>query len=171
VPRLKVLNFSRPTAAKNGPMKPIVFSCEGTLPRAPEEIASQILDLANWPAYTGFWPLPGIKRAEFEVRTPEIVGTRFRVTDTDGSSHVEEIVEWQPTHRLQLRMHDFSAPLSRFATRFEETWQFERTNEGTLPLGDFALAQASHRSAPPPIGRSRSVVAVNHSNAGQARRK
>jgi hypothetical protein len=124
-------------------MKPIVFSCEGTLPRAPEEIASQILDLANWPAYTGFWPLPGIKRAEFEVCTPEIVGTRFRVTDTDGSSHVEEIVEWQPTHRLQLRMHDFSAPLSRFATRFEETWQFERTNEGTEVIRSFELYATS----------------------------
>jgi hypothetical protein len=124
-------------------MKPIVFSCEGTLPRAPEEIASQILDLANWPAFTGFWPLPGIKTAEFETRTPEIVGSRFRVTDTDGSSHVEEIVEWQPTHRLQLRMHDFSAPLSRFATRFEETWQFERTNEGTEVIRSFELYATS----------------------------
>ena len=57
-------------------MKPIVFSCEGTVPLAPEDIAGQILDLANWPAYTGFWPLPGIQEPpSSEVRTPEIVGT------------------------------------------------------------------------------------------------
>jgi hypothetical protein len=32
-------------------MKPITFSCTETLTLAPEEIAGQILDLANW---TGF---------------------------------------------------------------------------------------------------------------------
>ena len=50
-------------------MKPITFSCEATLPLAPEGIASQILDLANWPDFTGFSFVPGIKTAEFEVRT------------------------------------------------------------------------------------------------------
>ena len=129
-------------------MKPIVFSCAGTVPLAPEDIAGQILDLANWPAYTGFWPLPGIKSAEFEVRTPEIVGTRFRVTDTNGSTHVEEIVEWQPSHRLQIRMHDFAPPLSRLATRFEEIWHFERTSQGTAVIRSFELHPTSPFAKP-----------------------
>ena len=73
--------------------------------------------------------LPGIKAAEFEARTPEVVGTRIRVTNTDGSSHVEEIVEWEPDRRLRLRMGEFSPPLSRLATGFDETWEFERTGE------------------------------------------
>ena len=80
-------------------MKSITFSCEETLAMPPEEIARQILDLDLWPGFEGYGPLPGIRAAEFEARTPEVVGTRIRVTNTDGSSHVEEIVEWEPDRR------------------------------------------------------------------------
>jgi uncharacterized protein YndB with AHSA1/START domain len=103
-------------------MKPITFTCEETLPLAPEDIARQILDLTKWPEFHGYGPIPGIKVAEFEVQTPGIVGSRIRVTNGDGSSHVEEIVEWEPNHRLRLEMMAFSAPLSRLATGFEEMW-------------------------------------------------
>ena len=102
-------------------MKPITFTCEETLHLAPEDIAQQILDLTKWPEFHGYGPIPGIKVAEFEVQTPGIVGSRIRVTNQDGSSHVEEIVEWEPDHRLRLEMKEFSAPLSRLATGFEET--------------------------------------------------
>src|ERR1700738_1116237 len=94
-------------------MKPITFVCEATLGAAPEEIARQILDVTKWLDFKGFGPLPGIRVAEVEIRTPDIVGSRIRVTNTDGSKHVEEIVEWQPDHRLQLNMKNFSRPLSR----------------------------------------------------------
>ena len=120
-------------------MNPITFSCEETLPLAPDEIARQILDLTKWPDFHGFGPLPGIKVAVFEVQTPGIVGSRIRVTNRDGSSHIEEIVEWQPDHRLRLHMKDFSAPLSRWATEFEETWEFQRTANGTHVTRSFRL--------------------------------
>ena len=112
-------------------MKPITFTCEETLLLAPEEVARQILELTKWSDFRGYWPIPGIKVAEFDVQTPCITGTRIRVTNLDGSSHVEEIVEWQPDHRIRLEMKEFSAPLSRWATRFEETWEFKRTQKGT----------------------------------------
>jgi hypothetical protein len=87
-------------------MKPITFACHETLPLASEKIAEQILDVAKWPDFRGYGPIPGIKSAEFETRTPNVVGSRIRVTNLDGSSHVEEIVEWQPERRLQLQMGD-----------------------------------------------------------------
>lgn len=77
-------------------MKPITFSCKETLDLTPEDIARQILDVTKWLDFKEFGPLPGIRVAEFEVRTPVIVGSRIRVTNPDGSKHVEEIVEWQP---------------------------------------------------------------------------
>src|SRR3954468_9847780 len=107
-------------------MRPIRVSCSDTLGLAPADIARRILDPANWTDFTGYAVLPGIKAAEYEVRTPGVVGSRIRVTNTDGSSHVEEIVEWQPHQRLRLHMKEFSPPLSRLATMFEETWEFER---------------------------------------------
>ena len=115
-------------------MKPITFTCEATLPFAPEDIARQILDLTRWPEFRGYWPIPGIQAAEFEARTPDIVGSRIRVTSRDGSSHVEEIVEWQPGQRIGLHMKEFSAPLSRLAAGFEETWEFQRAGDATHEL-------------------------------------
>ncbi len=125
-------------------MKPITFTCEETLPLAPEDIARQILDLSKWPDFHGYWPIPGIKDAEFDVQTPGIVGSRIRVTNRDGSSHVEEIVEWELDHRLRLEMKEFSAPLSRLATGFEETWEFKRTGEETHINRSFRLHAKSH---------------------------
>ncbi len=120
-------------------MKPITFTCQETLPLAPEAIAQQILDLTKWPQFQGYGPIPGIKGAAFEIQTPGIVGSRIRVTNGDGSSHVEEIVEWQPHRRLCLEMKEFSAPISRLATGFEETWEFERTGNETHISRSFRL--------------------------------
>lgn len=129
-------------------MKPIRFSCEETLSIPPEQIAEQILDPTRWPGFPGYGVLPGIKAAEFEVRTPEVVGTRIRVTDTDGSSHLEEIVEWEPDRRLRLRMGEFSPPLSYLATGFEETWEFRGIGRDTRVVRSFALHARSSITRP-----------------------
>jgi uncharacterized protein YndB with AHSA1/START domain len=127
---------------------PIRFSCEDTLGSTPEEVARQILDLDLWPGFVGYGPLPGIKAAEFEVRTPEVVGTRIRVTDTDGATHVEEIAEWEPDRRVRLRMGEFSPPLSRLATGFDETFEFERTGGQTRVVRRFDLHPKSTATRP-----------------------
>jgi hypothetical protein len=129
-------------------VKPIRFSCEDTFGSTSEEIARQILDLALWPGFVGYGPLPGVKAAEFEARTPEVVGTRIRVTNTDGSSHVEEIVEWEPTRRIRLWMGEFSPPLSRLATRFNETFEFERAGGQTKVVRTFELHPRSAVARP-----------------------
>jgi hypothetical protein len=120
-------------------MKPITFSCRETVRFAAEEIAHQILDLPRWSDFLGYWPIPGINSAEFVVETPAVVGSRIRVINTDGSTHVEEIVEWQPNERIGIRMTEFSRPLSRFATHFEETWEFKQCDGGIGVLRSFKL--------------------------------
>ena len=129
-------------------MKPITFNCDETLPLSPEDIAGQILDLTKWPDFHGYGPIPGIKSAEFEVRTPCVVGTRIRVNNLDGSSHVEEITEWQPDERIRLEMKEFSPPLSRLASGFEESWEFKRTENGTHVLRSFQLHAKSSLTRP-----------------------
>jgi hypothetical protein len=124
-------------------MKPITFACEATLLLTPQDIARQILDLTKWPDFRGYWPIPGIKVAEFDSKTPGVVGSRIRVTNLDGSSHMEEIVEWQPDCRLGLHMKEFSAPLSKLATRFEETWELKRTGNETHVVRCFRLYPTS----------------------------
>jgi len=53
-------------------MQSIRFSCEAILQRTPEDISPQILDASKWPDFTGFGLIPGIKNAEFEIRTTGI---------------------------------------------------------------------------------------------------
>lgn len=122
-----------------GKMRPITFVCRETLALTPDEMVQQILDLSKWPDFQGYGPIPGIKTAEFEVRTVSVVGTRIRVTNRDGSTHVEEIVEWQPDLLLRLHMHEFSPPLSRLATGMFETWQFQRVDQETRVIRSFEI--------------------------------
>ena len=129
-------------------MKPISFSCQAQLPLPPEEIAGQILDLSKWEDFNGYGLLPGIRHAEFEEEKSNIIGTRIRVTNRDGSTHVEEIVEWDPTRRLLLHMHDFSPPVSHLATRFDELWEFEPTADATLVRRSFKMHAKSALARP-----------------------
>ncbi len=129
-------------------MKPITFACHETLTLAPEAIAEQIIDVSKWPDFRGYGLIPGIKSAEVETRTLNVVGTRIRVTNLDGSSHVEEIVEWKPDRRLQLQIGHFSKPLSRLATAFVETWDFERLGNETRVTRSFELHAKSMMTRP-----------------------
>jgi len=129
-------------------MRPITFTCEETVSITPGDILRQILDPACWPDFKGLGVIPGIRAAHLEVQTPEIVGTRFRVTNTDGSSFVEEIIEWQPDRRLKTRLWDFSAPLSHLATHFEETWEFESVGDKTRVTRFFQLHAKSALTRP-----------------------
>ncbi len=129
-------------------MRAITFHCDATLQHTPEEIARQILEVNNWLDFHGYGPIPGIKTATIELQTPQIVGTRIRVVNQDGSSHVEEIVEWQPQHKLQLRMHEFSAPLARLASHFIETWEFQQIGDATQVVPSFELHALSRPTLP-----------------------
>ena len=113
-------------------MKPWVVVCTKTSRLTGEEIGQQILAIENWPAFEGYGPLPGIAEAHFETRTPDVIGTRIRVQNRDGSTHVEEIVEWKPAERITLEMKEFSRPVSLFASRFIERWEFEPSGDGTF---------------------------------------
>ena len=112
-------------------MKPIEIEIHGHTQQSSQDICLALLDTARWPEFTGYSILPGIKSARFEVRTPNIVGSRIKVQNTDGSSHVEEIVEWDVVNRVALKFQEFQPPLKHLATHFLETWRFEKSANGT----------------------------------------
>lgn len=120
-------------------MPPITFSCRAELHVPPAALAEAILRVENWADFGGFGPIPGIAAAEFETREPGEVGTRIRVSNRDGSRHVEEIKEWKPEHRLVLEMKEFSPPLSRLADRIVETWDVEASGDTTRVCRSFAM--------------------------------
>ena len=121
------------------PIQPITFCRDTTLTQSPEAICARLLELERWPEFRGYGPLPGVAVARFEKRTPEVLGSVIEVRNTDGSRHREEIVHWEPSRRVVLRLSDFSAPLSRLASHFDETWQFALIGEATHVVRCFDL--------------------------------
>lgn len=123
--------------------KPIRFVCQTVLKMKPEAITSRILEVENWSDFRGYGPLPGIRQAVFLKRTANVTGSSIAVTNTDGSTHVEEITRWEPEKRIEMRLHQFSKPLSRLATHFDETWEFDAGENGTQVTRTFALYSQS----------------------------
>lgn len=68
-------------------VKPIVFACRRETTASLAEIVDHILSPENWTTFKGWGPLPGIRSAALERRTPELVGTKFRVVSTNGDRH------------------------------------------------------------------------------------
>lgn len=111
-------------------MEGLVFECTRQLSRTPAEIRAAIADVGRWPEFRGYGPLPGIEAAEYERRTPDVLGSVIRVRNRDGSGHSERILEWSDA-RVVMELGDFTPPLSRFAERFRETWSFEPVGAST----------------------------------------
>ncbi|MEI7848148.1 MAG: SRPBCC family protein [Chloroflexota bacterium] len=112
-------------------MKPIKIKITGMVQKSSQEICSEFLDTERWSKFKGYSILPGIKNAHFVTKTPDILGSRIIVHNTDGSSHVEEIIEWEPVNKISLRFQEFDSPLKYLATHFIEAWNFRKIETGT----------------------------------------
>lgn len=120
-------------------MQPIRFECQALIPATSAEICAAVADVSRWREFTGYGPLPGIAQAEYEQRTPNMVGSRVRVRNTDGSSHREEIYAWNPERQIGLKLYDFTAPVNRVASHFLEEWHFTSQANGTQVTRSFQL--------------------------------
>lgn len=136
------------TKLKEELMRPITFACNKIITTSAAEICSGIADVARWSEFKGYGFLPGILHAEYEKRTSDMIASRIRVRNTDGSGHVEEICEWDPSQKVIMKLHDFTPPLSRLATHFIEEWTFAAENSATLVTRKFQLYQKQSMTRP-----------------------
>ncbi|MEZ4681522.1 MAG: SRPBCC family protein [Caldilineaceae bacterium] len=120
-------------------MQPIRFACSAIIHKSAPAICAEIADLARWPEFAGYGPLPGIARAAYERRTADMVDSRIRVHNTDGSTHVEEIYAWAPEVQVAMRLGEFSPPLCHLASHFTEEWGFADEHGATRVTRAFAL--------------------------------
>jgi hypothetical protein len=112
-------------------MKPIVIKITRHTQKTSQEICSEFLDTDRWSEFEGYFILPGIEKAHFELRTPGLVGSRIQVQNKDGSAHVEEIIQWDVENIISLRFQEFQSPLKNIAAHFIETWEFRKSAYGT----------------------------------------
>lgn len=133
-PRAQTVGRAKPGGSLDGKykkMKPIEIKIVGHVQKSSPDICTEFLDTERWSEFEGYSILPGIKNAHFEVKTPGFVGSRIKVQNKDGSSHIEEIIEWDVTNRIELRFQEFNSPLQNLATHFIETWEFRKSSDGT----------------------------------------
>jgi hypothetical protein len=112
-------------------MKPIEIRIIGVTRKSPQKLCVEFLDTERWSEFQGYAILPGIEHAYFETKTSGWVGSRINVQNKDGSSHIEEIIDWDMGNRVALRLQDFNSPLQHLATHFFETWEFSQSANGT----------------------------------------
>lgn len=112
-------------------IKPVEIKIVGHIKKSSSEICKEVLDTERWSEFKGYSILPGIKSACFELKTQEVVGSRIKVQNNDGSSHVEEIIEWDTANKIALRFQEFDSPLKNITTHFIETWEFRGAPNGT----------------------------------------
>jgi len=112
-------------------MNPIKIEVNTFINLSPRDICSIILDTNEWNKFEGYSFLPGIEKAEFEKQTDSVVGSRIKVTNKDGSTHVEEIIEWDENRKVAFKFQEFDSPLKNFASHFIEEWNFKTFNSRT----------------------------------------
>jgi hypothetical protein len=91
-----------------------------------DEIVAGMFDEANWRAFKKSGLVPGIQDVQIEGSAQSVVGTVFKVKNSDGSHHKETITEYTSSHSLTMRLDEFSSPLNKFASHFREIWTFNR---------------------------------------------
>ncbi len=130
-------------------MHPIGFIVEKTIHNSPKEICKNVLDVETWSSFDGFGLLPGIEKAEFEKRTKKMVGSRIRVKNSDGTDHLEEILEYESGKKIVMKIFDFPTALSYMATHFIEEWNFKKLEKNkTLVTRKFQLYPTSFITRP-----------------------
>jgi len=112
-------------------MKPITLKVKETHQSAPSVLAERILNPGRDRNFVGQDESPGILSATVEQRPAEVIGTRTRVTTDEGTSYIEEIVEWEPDKRVSVEVKEFSDSMASARFRFIESWEFERIDDKT----------------------------------------
>lgn len=105
-------------------MKPIEIKTVFLAKETPQEICAAILDTERWTEFRGYSFLPGIKNASYDLKKPEVTGSRIKVICDDNSTYIEEIIKWDISNRIALKFKEFDAPLKYLATHFIEMCEF-----------------------------------------------
>lgn len=105
----------------------------------PEFLFDFTNDAANFSSFVGFGPIPGIRNARYETTGEAAVGSRRRVVKSDGTEHVEKIVELQRPVRHVSRITELSPPFSWLVRYGEDDWRFRPSHAGTLVQRTFTF--------------------------------
>lgn len=97
---------------------------------------AHFVDAANLTDFAGYGPIPGIARASVDG---EGVGMRRAITNTDGSSHREEVIVYEPPRRIVDRIDGFDSPVRLLAREITDELRFEPRGDATELVRTFTV--------------------------------
>lgn len=108
----------------------ITFTVVANYHHEPRFIFDFFIQIEKWNDFKGLGIIPGIKNANFIIKSESIQGSIIQVENTDGSSHKEELLAFEKDKYIKIKMYDFSKPLSYFANFFIEEWVLKKIEDG-----------------------------------------
>jgi ribosome-associated toxin RatA of RatAB toxin-antitoxin module len=115
----------------------------------PERLFDFTNDAPNFVSFVGFGPIPGIRKATYETVGEPRIGSKRRITKTDGTEHFEELVVFDRPRRHVSRITGLSPPFSWLVRYGEDDWKFMPSNSGTLIERTFAFELTNPLAALP----------------------
>jgi len=113
------------------------------MPAPPEPVFDRIASEQGFLMFEGFGPIPGLARIVFEQGGYRETGSEARVTNTDGSTHREQITTCEPPHRYAVQIHSLSSAFRLLVSRIDESWELTSKGDGTEVRRTFAFTLRS----------------------------
>lgn len=102
-----------------------------------EAVWAYLLDPTHLTDFAGYGPIPGIASAR--VEGSEGLGMRRIITNTDGSTHREEVIAYEPPRRIVDRIDGFDSPVRLLARHITDEFRFEPRGEATELVRTFEV--------------------------------
>ncbi len=110
---------------------------------APETVFDFVASESGFLSFPGYGPIPGLARVDFVSGGYQQVGSESRVTNSDGSTHREQIVECERPRRYAVRIHALSSPFQLLVRELDESWEVSPTDTGSRVRRTFGFTLRS----------------------------
>ncbi len=112
-------------------MRAVTLRVESTIFAAPDVVWAELTAIENMTSFVGFGPIPGIKSAAWLSGDGASLGAVRRVTNRDGSTHKEAIVEFEPGRCVEDRIYDFDSPVRFLLKEIRDRFVLASAGAGT----------------------------------------
>lgn len=101
------------------------------LPLGPEPAFDFLLSPKAFELFTGWGPIPGVLRLDWEQGSSAEEGSVGRVHNSDGSTHRERVLEVARPRRYVVAIDEFSSAFRLLTEGATESWELTPTEAGT----------------------------------------
>ncbi|MBX3251438.1 MAG: SRPBCC family protein [Myxococcales bacterium] len=145
----------------------LIIDEDVVLPVGPDDAWDFFLSPRGYETFTGYGPIPGIDRLEWQRGSNLEPGSMALVHSKDGSTHHEHVVRVERPAHYEIRIDNFSSAFRLLVSGGIEIAKFSPVSGGTRLDRRFVFTLKSALGWPPGLvvrGLFRRAVQRNHAN-------